>query len=300
MELGIALPFSGASASPENIARVARDAERIGLAAVWTFERWLRPAEPNMLGVGPMPLPDNNAIVYDPLETLSYVAAITSRIRLGTSVLDTLFHSPVVLARRLATLDRLSGGRLLAGLGQGWMTQEFLAAGVPTARRGAGFEEHIGAMRAVWGPDPVRFDGRFYQIPEAQIGPKPVSPGGPRLLAGAAAPVAVERAARLGMGLTQVMFTWEMLRGTVDTFRRATEAAGRDSTTLPLVVQVNGPVTTAPLEQRAPLTGSADQLAGDLAELRALGIDQVFWLMLDVPPDQQLPGLERLVAEYAA
>lgn len=300
MELGIALPSSGASASPEDIARVARDAERLGLAAVWTFERWLRPAEPDMLGVGPMPLPDSNAIVYDPLETLSYVAAITSRIRLGTSVLDTLFHSPVVLARRLATLDRLSGGRLLAGLGQGWMTQEFLAAGVPTARRGAGFEEHIGAMRAVWGPDPVRFDGRFYQIPEAQIGPKPASPGGPRLLAGAAAPVAVERAARLGMGLTQVMFSWEMLRGTVDTFRRAAEAAGRDPTTLPLVVQVNGPVTTVPLEQRAPLTGSAEQLAGDLAELRALGIDQVFWLMLDVPLDQQLLGLEPLVAEHAA
>src|SRR5919201_1307659 len=202
MDLGVALPAAGSGASPEAIGRVAQQAERIGLVAVWTFERLRHPAEPMMLGVGPLPLPEFNAVVYDPLETLSYVAAVTRTIRLGTSVLDTLFHSPVVLARRLATLDRLSGGRLLVGLGQGWMAQEFTAAGVPMARRGAGFQEHIEAMRAVWGPDPVRFEGRFYRIPEAEIGPKPVRPGGPALLVGSMGPAAVERAARLGVGLT--------------------------------------------------------------------------------------------------
>jgi alkanesulfonate monooxygenase SsuD/methylene tetrahydromethanopterin reductase-like flavin-dependent oxidoreductase (luciferase family) len=115
MELGIALPTSGSKASPETIGRVAEHAERLGLAAVWTYERLLRPAEPLPTGGGPpILLPDSQATVYDPLETLSYVAAKTSRIRLGTSVIDTLFHSPVVLARRLATLDRLSGTRFEA------------------------------------------------------------------------------------------------------------------------------------------------------------------------------------------
>jgi alkanesulfonate monooxygenase SsuD/methylene tetrahydromethanopterin reductase-like flavin-dependent oxidoreductase (luciferase family) len=90
--------------------------------------------------------------VYDPVETLTYVAALTSRITLGTSVLDALFQSPVILARRLATLDRFSGGRLIAGIGQGWVKQEFQAAGVSMKRRGAGFEEHLLAMRAVWVP----------------------------------------------------------------------------------------------------------------------------------------------------
>jgi probable F420-dependent oxidoreductase len=300
VELGVALPSSGANASPEAIAKVAQGAERIGLGTVWTFERWMRPAEPDMLGVGPVPLPEFNAVVYDPLETLSYAAALTGRVRLGTSVLDTLFHSPVGLARRLATLDRLSGGRLLAGLGQGWMAQEFAAAGVPTARRGAGFQEHVEAMRAAWGPDPVRFDGRFYRIPESQIGPKPLTPGGPPLLVGAAAPVAVERAARMGLGLTTVMFGWEPLRDAVGAFRRAAEAAGHDPATLPVVVQVNGPVTARPLDDRQPLTGSAEQVAEDLAELRALGVDQVFWLMADLPADEQLDGLERLLALGAA
>ena len=91
------------------------------------------------------------------------------------------------------------------------MSQEFATAGVPPARRGAGFQEHIEAMRAVWGPDPVRFDGRFYQIPESEIGPKLVQAGGPRLLVGAVAQPAVERAARLGLGLTLIMFSWDVL-----------------------------------------------------------------------------------------
>lgn len=135
--------------------QVAEGAERIGLAAVWTFERLLRPVEPVPFGGSgpPILLPDAYANVYDPVETLSYVVAKTSRIR-------------------LATLDRCSGGRLIAGLGQGWMPQEFIAAGVPPTRRGAGFQEHIEAMRAVWGPNPVRFEGRFYQVAESEIGPK--------------------------------------------------------------------------------------------------------------------------------
>ena len=103
-----------------------------------------------------MDAPDDFGCVYDPIETLSYVAARTSRITLGTSVLDALFQSPVILARRLATLDQLSAGRLVVGIGQGWMEQEFEAAGVSMKRRGAGFEEHLLAMRAVWGPDPVQ------------------------------------------------------------------------------------------------------------------------------------------------
>ena len=81
-----------------------------------------------------------------------YDAAQTSRITLATSVLDALFQSPIILARRLARLDRFSDGRLVVGVGQGWMEQEFEAAGVSMKRRGAGFEEHILAMRAVWGP----------------------------------------------------------------------------------------------------------------------------------------------------
>jgi alkanesulfonate monooxygenase SsuD/methylene tetrahydromethanopterin reductase-like flavin-dependent oxidoreductase (luciferase family) len=212
---------------------------------------------------------------------------------LGTSVLDALFQSPVILARRLATLDRLSGGRLVVGIGQGWMAQEFEAAGVSMRRRGAGFEEHLAAMRAVWGPDPVRFEGRFYRIPEADIGPKPVNPAGPPLLVGAGSSVAIERAGRLGLGLTMVIFDWDTVRASVQTFRAAAGAAGHDPDTLPVMLQVNGNITAEPVDQRGPLLGSPEQVAGDFDQAARLGVEHIYW-NTDGEPLRQLPLLDQL------
>jgi probable F420-dependent oxidoreductase len=280
VKLGIHLPVAGKDASPQAIAQVAEEAERIGLDSVWAWERLMRPTVPIPMG-GPggpvMEAPEGFGSVYDPIETLAWVAARTSRITLGTSVLDALFHSPVILARRLATLDRLSDGRLIAGIGQGWMEQEFAAANVPMQRRGAGFEEHLLAMRAVWGPNPVHVEGRFYTIPEADIGPKPVRPGGPVLTVGAASPTAVERAGRLGVGLALVIFDWPTVREAVATFRAAAGAAGVDPTTLPVMLQVNGNITAEPQDEHGPLLGSPEQVAADLEEAEKLGVDHVYW-----------------------
>ena len=280
VKLGVHLPVAGKDASPQAIAQVAEEAERIGLDSVWVWERLMRPTVPIPMG-GPggpvMDAPEGFGSVYDPIETLAWVAARTSRITLGTSVLDALFHSPVVLARRLATLDRLSDGRLVAGIGQGWMEQEFAAANVSMQRRGAGFEEHLLAMRAVWGPDPVHFEGRFYTIPEAAIGPKPVRAGGPALMVGAASPTAVERAGRLGVGLALVIFDWPTVREAVATFRAAAGAAGVDPSTLPVMLQVNGNVTDEPQDEHGPLLGSPEQVAADLEEAEKLGVDHVYW-----------------------
>jgi len=296
-KIGVHLPAAGQGASPDAIAEVAKEAERIGLDSVWTWERLLRPTVPIAMGGPGGPVIDPPAdfgTVYDPVEVLAYVAAQTSRITLGTSVLDSLFQSPIILARRLATLDRLSGGRLVVGIGQGWMEQEFRAAGLSMKRRGAGFEEHTRAMRAVWGPDPVSFDGRFYHIPEAEIGPKPVRPDGPRLLVGAASPAAVERAARLGAGLTLVIFDWETIRAIIDTFRAAAHASGQDPSTLPIMLQVNGNVTAEPSNERAPLIGSVEQVAADLEQATRLGVEHVFWNTGGHEPLEQLPLLAQL------
>lgn len=301
VQIGAALPIAGHDISAEALATVAVGAERMGLGSVWTYERLLRPTEPIPMG-GPggpvMDPPAQWADTYDAIEALAYVAATTDRILLGTSVLAALFHPPVVLARRLATLDQLSGGRLLAGVGQSWMAQEFAATGVPMRRRGAGFEEQLEVMRAVWGPNPVHYDGRFYHVPECEIGPKPVNPGGPAVLVGAATPPAVERAGRLGLGLALVAFDWDALRDTVSAFHSAAAAAGHDPDRLPLTVQVNGAVSAdGAVDDPAPLTGSFEQVADDLAELDRIGVDHVFWAMLD--PDEQLDILAQLNAAYA-
>ena len=160
--------------------------------------------------------------------------------------MDPLFQSPLVLAKRLATLDRLSGGRLMAGIGQGWMPEEFEAVGVPMARRGAGFEEHVAAMRACWQPDPVEHLGRWYRIPRSRIGPKPVNGRVPLLVGGTTRP-AVERAARVGDGFAAVFLGWESLHSQVAWFR---DAGG----TGPVVLRVN-PETVDAAEPRDPFTG---------------------------------------------
>ena len=291
MKLGLTLPSAGSGASPESIAAVAEEAERIGLASVWTFERLMNPVNGAIpIGGGDaVPLPDSYGSVYDPIETLAYLAARTRTIALGTCVIDALLHSPIVLARRLATLDRLSGGRLIAGVGVGWMAAEYEAAGVPETQRGPRLGEHITAMRKVWGPDPVEHAGRFYRIAPANIGPKPE---GLTLLAGSMAPAAIERAGRLGVGLLPIVMTWEMLDHAVSIFRAAAEKAGHDS--LPIVLKVNGSVAPAPADDAGPLTGGVEQVLADLDRVRAAGIDHVVWTM-DTDPEDQLAVLADLL-----
>jgi len=209
MQLGLHLPMAGDQTTPATILRVAEEAERMGLASVWMSDGLLRPVQqPVDFGGGiSIFMPPGSAHQCEAIETLAYVAARTNRIRLGTSVIGTLFQNPVTLARRLATLDLLSGGRLIAGFGQGWVPQAFSAAGMSPKRRGAGFEEHLRAMRSVWGTHPVRFDGRFYNIPESEIGPKPVRPGGPELVFAAATSTGGEHAARMRAGINPVLYS---------------------------------------------------------------------------------------------
>ncbi|MFJ7213016.1 TIGR03619 family F420-dependent LLM class oxidoreductase [Amycolatopsis sp. NPDC098790] len=280
MELGIALPTAGPQTSPETIVEVAREAERLGYAALWTFERLLRPLEEVVLwsGGAPQRVPEFYASTYEPLATLDYVAAVTERIKLGTAVLVAPLHVPVVLARRLATLDRLSGGRVVAGLGQGWQHQEFETANVPVARKGARTEEFITAMRAAWGPDPVRHEGEFYRIAPSEVNPKPVQARIPVLLA-ANAPAAVERAARIADGIVPIASSAAELRNVVSTFHAAAREAGRDPRDLAVVDQVPWPtpLTREPIGAGRPfLGGSPRQVAEDLVTARESGATQVY------------------------
>ena len=299
MDIGIALPQWGRHASPETITQVAQEAERLGYASVWVQERLLRPTQPRT-GYGGMPgmaWPEAYRTVYDPIETLTFVAAKTSSIKLGTSVIDALFHTPVVLGKRLATLDRLSGGRLIVGLGQGWSEEEFETANVSPKRRGAGFEEMIKALKAVWGPDPVKFSGRYYKIAESEINPKPAQPGGPPILVGAFVPPAIERAARIADGLNPIALAWDMLEGMINGFRQAARAAGRDPNSLPIIARVNNAVSQQPLgADRGPFNGTVDQMREDLDRASALGLNGLFldFGFVETPVEDMIRVLQQL------
>jgi len=299
MEIGITLPQIGQEASPANIIRVAQQAEQLDYTAVWVLERLLRLTEPIHLPGSPAPQPMERfySTVYDPIETLTYVAAQTERIKLGTSVIDALFHVPVVLARRLATLDHFSNGRVIAGFGQGYLPEEFATANVPTTRKGNGFGEFIAAVRAAWGPDPVEFHGKVYQIAPSEIGPKPVQPGGIPILIGAIAPESVDRAAHIADGINPLIWNWQTFEQIVATFRAMATAAGRDPAKLPIVVRANARIADNLSDgDRSPLSGSFAQIKDDLQRMNTMHINQVFFDLNHsyMPIADQIRSMEQL------
>src|SRR5579863_6725845 len=168
MRLGIHLPQIGRKASPDGIKRAAMQAESLGFADVWTSEHIITPA-------GAMYPPSPN--FYDPVITLTWAAAFTQRVRLGTSVLVLPMRHPLPLAKELATLQNLSRGRLILGAGVGWMEPEFAALGAPFHERGRRMDEGIAMMRAVWTQDPVTFKAKYIpaEIADMTMTPLPIS-----------------------------------------------------------------------------------------------------------------------------
>jgi probable F420-dependent oxidoreductase len=231
VKLGVGLPNGGSRVSAADLVRLAVGAEQLGLDSVWVVDRWLRPHDPvSMPGVpAKVTMPaDYYRSVYDPIETLTFVAARTERILLGTSAINALYHPPVLLARRLATLDQLSSGRVIAGVTSGWMAEEFTVAGVSPGRMGAGFDDHLAAMRQVWRPDPVAYQGSHYTIPTSDIGPKPYQPGGIPLVVGYNTPAGIRRAARIGDGVHPYRNDPKQLAAELALWRESVVAAGRD------------------------------------------------------------------------
>jgi len=198
MRLGFALPQIGPVAGPDALVTVAQRAEALGYDSLWVLDRLLYPVNPRT----PYPatrdgvLPDLYKQVLDPLETLTFVAAHTRRVALGTSVLNLPWYPPVLLARRLTTLDVLSGGRLRVGLGMGWSLDEYEAAGASWQERGKRADEIIRALKTIWTTDPVEFHGKYYRIPKSFIGPKPVQKPHPPIYMAAYTPSAMKRVAK--------------------------------------------------------------------------------------------------------
>ena len=271
------------------------------MGSLWVSDRLLLPTRPKETFDGD-PWPEIFATVYDPIEMLTFAAARTRKVKLGTSVLSALFQNPVTLARRFATLDRLSDGRVIAGIGQGDFRDEFEAVNVPIKRRGRGFEEFAMAMRAVWGPDPVSFSGDFYNIPESRIGPKHVQPGGIPMLLGAFAPASLERAARIADGIMPAAgrsTTIEKLSQTINNFRDMVRKADRNPDEMKWILRVHNVLDEEKAaDPRALLGGTPEQAAKDLPRLKELGIDHVFYDInhpAHFPIDTQLVLLRRLV-----
>jgi probable F420-dependent oxidoreductase len=169
MRLGIHLPHIGRKAGPDAIRRAAVQAEELGFADVWVSEHVILPKA--------APYPPSPSF-YEPILTLTWAAAATTRVRLGTSVMVLPMHHPVPIAKQLATLQCLSGGRVIFGIGVGWLEAEFAAMGVPFRERGRRTDESIALMRALWSDDPVSFQTKYIaaEIADMRMQPKPSAP----------------------------------------------------------------------------------------------------------------------------
>lgn len=303
MKVGISLPQLGPQASPENLITVARRAEELGYDSVWVLERLLWPLNPRE----PYPaapdgrLPEGYQTVFDPIETLTFVAAHTTRVQLGTSVLVLPYHSPIQLARRIATLDVLSGGRVLVGVGVGWSRDEFESVGTPFERRGARCDEFLRAMIELWTKDPVKFEGQFYQIPESRVGPKPIQKPHPPIYVAGFGQYTFDRAVKFGSGWNPAGIpSFEWLEGMINQFRQTAERAGRSG--MEVVLRAFTMVFQQPSgSDRSPMMGSLDQVREDTARLRDIGVTH----LIQSPPaigfdprasiDDMLAVMEQLI-----
>jgi probable F420-dependent oxidoreductase len=267
-------PVAGA-----HVADLARATESAGFDSIWIGEHVVMPVEQkqeypgasrNRIG------PRDTGVLPDPLEWLSYVAAVTDHLLLGTAIMLLPLHNPLVIAKRLSTLDQLSSGRVRLGVGLGWSEAEYEAVGESFATRGSRCDEMIRAMRAVWSESPVRFDGTLVRFDDVHSFPQPVGQRVP-ILIGGDSEAAARRAGRLGDGYLPFEKDHARLSVLLATMRRSAEQAGRDPATI-------------------ELTGLGSRNRQSVERLREMGFSRVLLFL----PDLTTHEVERLGREAAA
>ena len=269
MKIGVHVPQWGPDADRAGVLTVARMAEDVGLDSVWVADHVVYPLHSDSRypyrADGPPFAPEDGFL--DAFTTLATIAGATDRIALGTSVLVLPMRGPLEVAKSVATLDVLSGGRVIVGVGAGWWREEFEALGAEFSRRGARMDEQIAILRALWRDGGLSGHGGQYQYGELVSRPQPLQPGGPPMLIGGMGAAARRRAALLGDGWHALGSHDEMLReGFADVLEIARQA-GRDPGALSLSTS-------------AGLPPDPDNAVRRLDRLASAGVDQV---VLNVP-----------------
>ena len=294
MKLGICVPALGPNVDRSAVHSFVIRAEAAGFDSLWVQEHfmWRDLPKTGYAGAPGLPMPKPYKSVLQPLELLSYCAAITERVQLGTSILVTAYHRPLLLARRMATLDVLSGGRALCGLGLGWMAEEYEHMDTPFEKRGPRMTDFVRALKAAWLPDPVSYEGTFFRYPECDSSPKPLqrdADGQPYvpILTGGGNPLSLERCARYGDGWNPAGMPAAAVAGVRPQLDAMCEANGRPK--LPVYLRVFNNPAMPGIEPwdggffgGMAWHGGIDDQAKRLVECKDAGIDHViletnFW-----------------------
>ena len=284
MKVGMFLPQIGEYATKENILYIAKEAEKEGVDSLWVLDRLLWPLKPKTPYAatpdGTLPVEYQN--VLDPLTTLTYVAGVTERILLGTSIIDMFFQSPVQLGKRFATLDVLSGGRTIAGLGIGWSKDEYEVSGVPYKDKGSRADEFLQLLKKIWTDEIVEFKGQFYNIPASKIGPKPLQEPKPPILLGGFSPKTFSRIVNYANGWIGIagFGPLEQLEQMINGLKESTRKLDKDPSNIGIYIGSYPNVLESPVssnETRAPMTGTIEQIGSDIEQIKAMGTNHIFF-----------------------
>lgn len=280
MEIGLHLPSAQAGANAGDILGVATGAEGLGFDSLWMFDHIFTPKELESAYPyskdGSYALTDNDPF-FDPLGLFGVLAGATDRIKLGTGVLIAAYRHPLILGKVLATIERFAPGRLVLGVGAGWMREEFEAVGLSLADRGARLDEYLEALRAIWSGEPAGFEGRFYSWAEAGLQPAPTRPI--PIIVGGHSDAALRRAARAGDGWAVVtgkgqgsgLDAVERRLATLDGFL---EEQGRSRDGFELMF-AHGLFFVDEPHPKFPLVGTPESITESLLRLRDMGVTMV-------------------------
>jgi probable F420-dependent oxidoreductase len=318
MKIGITLPQVGQQATRENVLKLAIDAEKEGLDSLWVGERLLWPLNPQ----SPYPgspdgsLPVESQIVLDPLETLAFAAVNTNNIELGTCVIDMLFHNPVILARRFATLDVMSQGRAKCGLGIGWSKDEYQVSNVPFNNKGKRADELVQVLKKIWTDDVVEFKGKYYNIPASKIGPKPIQKPHLPIYLGGVVTETFARIAKYADGwLAPVGGPLDVLENSIKSLREEANKENRNANEIKILAltfpQISKHTNTTESKEgtrsekgsssqskRSPLSGTIDEIGSDIQRIKGMGVEHIIFAFVGLESDKVINIVKEL-SNYA-
>jgi probable F420-dependent oxidoreductase len=287
MDYGLCLPNFPAGASPEGIEAAADAADRLGWSTVWTTDHLMVPAA----------AAGEYGHIYEAILTLAWVGARHPRLRLGTSVIVVPQRNALVLAKQLATLDSLSEGRVIAGVGVGWNREEFANLGVAERFhvRGAYLDETIRLWRHLWSGSGDSFHGRFHSFDDFTFSPLPVQAGGPPILVGGRSEPALRRAGTLGDGYHSSALGPSQFGERLPVVRAAADAAGRPMPSLSARVRVEFEGSSDGYAMR----GSPDEVAAEVRAFADLGVTHLALSFGTTDPAELVARAERFAGEVA-
>ena len=299
MRFGVILPNLGQLAVPATLITLARRADQLGLDGVFLSDHLALATIPHSRypyrSDGTFPLTPDAAIM-EPVTTAAYLAAVTRRVHLGFSVLVAPYRHPVLTAKMLSTLDVFSGGRLIVGVGVGWMEEEFSALGADFAHRGQITDEHIQLLKCLWTRDEPEFSGQHYQLSGVTMYPKPAQSPHPPIWSGGITGPALRRAARLSDGWHGMRMSPEEIAGVCRRLKTVREESGQDFSRFEVSLRVGLDITKMALPgSRLPMRGSPEQVAEDVVSYREAGLTYMVMDPRGRDADELASQMEQLV-----